>query len=171
MPKPYVPCMVDVEAFLVKEPIEASPVNAAGPVLAEPLQVPKGPIPKKSILGHPMGSNIQDILDDLDLESENSIGMRADNVGHPTAEAEVVRPPLERLSLIREAEATFWIVTPTRPQSLTPALVNRALGSKRPCTSEASEFESFALVQPLGANWTVGGKLARLRGDLKGNPF
>jgi hypothetical protein len=32
----------------------------------------------KLILGHLMGSNIQDILDDLDLESENSVGMRDD---------------------------------------------------------------------------------------------
>ena len=27
------------------------------------------------------------------------------------------------------------------------------------------------MVQPIGANWTVRGKLARLGGDLKGNPF
>jgi hypothetical protein len=29
MPKPSVPCMVDIEAFLANEPFEASPVNAA----------------------------------------------------------------------------------------------------------------------------------------------
>jgi hypothetical protein len=27
------------------------------------------------------------------------------------------------------------------------------------------------VVKPLRANWTIGGKLAKLGGDLKGNPF
>jgi hypothetical protein len=81
MPKPSVPCMADVEAFLANELFEASLVNAAKSVLAEPLQAPGGPIPTKLILGHLMGSNIQDILDNLDLESENSVGMRDDIIG------------------------------------------------------------------------------------------
>jgi hypothetical protein len=34
MPKPFVPRLVDVEAFLANKLFEASPVNAAKPVLA-----------------------------------------------------------------------------------------------------------------------------------------
>jgi hypothetical protein len=34
---------------------------------------------------------------------------------------------------------------------------------------EASE--STVEIQPEGANWTFRGRLAKLRGDLKGNPF
>jgi hypothetical protein len=48
--------MVDVEAFLANELVEAIPVNAVEPVLEEPLQALRGPIP--SILNHPLGSNI-----------------------------------------------------------------------------------------------------------------
>ena len=58
MPKSCVPRVVNVEAFLANELIEVSPVNAAEPVLEEPLQVIKGPIPTASALGHPLGSNI-----------------------------------------------------------------------------------------------------------------
>ena len=38
------PDVVKVNAFLANEPIEVSPINAAGPVLEEPLQVIRGPI-------------------------------------------------------------------------------------------------------------------------------
>ena len=61
--------------------------------------------------------------------------------------------------------------TPNRPRSLTPPGVDRALGSKWPQTSEALEFESSDEVHVEGANWTVKGKLTKLGGDLKGNPF
>jgi hypothetical protein len=37
--------------------------------------------------------------------------------------------------------------------------------------SEASNSESSTITRHSGANWTVGGKLARLGGELKGNPF
>ena len=74
MPKPSVPCMVNVEAFLANEPIEVSPVNVAEPLLEESLQVPKGPIPTASIL-QPLGSNIQHILTDIDFRSKDSVGM------------------------------------------------------------------------------------------------
>jgi hypothetical protein len=37
MPKPFVPCIADVKAFLANEPVEASSVNAAEPILVEPL--------------------------------------------------------------------------------------------------------------------------------------
>ena len=42
---------------------------------------------------------------------------------------------------------------------------------KRPQASEASEFESLVEIQPEGANWKIERKLAKLGGDLKGNPF
>jgi hypothetical protein len=54
-------------------------------------------------------------------------------------------------------------------------MVDRASVSKRPRASEAPEAfeasESTVEIQPEGANWTFRGRLARLRGDLKGNPF
>ena len=62
--------VVKVEAFLANELIEVSPMNAAEPVLEEPLQVIGGPIPELA-LDHPLGSNIQHILKDLDLELED----------------------------------------------------------------------------------------------------
>ena len=72
--KPDVPNVAKVEAFLANKPIEVSPVNVAGPVLEEPLQVIWDPIPELD-LDHPLGSNIQHILEDLDLESEDLVGM------------------------------------------------------------------------------------------------
>jgi hypothetical protein len=43
---------------------------------------------------------------------------------------------------------------------------------KRPQASEALEaFESTVKIQPEGANWTFRGRLAKLGGDLKGNPL
>ena len=42
---------------------------------------------------------------------------------------------------------------------------------KRPRASEASKSESLVEIQSEEANWTIGGKLAKLGGDLKGNPF
>ena len=88
------PRLADVEAFLANELIEASLVNAARPVLEEPLQGVGGPIPTTSILGHPLGSNIRHILEDLDFESEDSVGMKGNNMGHSIADREVARPQL-----------------------------------------------------------------------------
>ena len=51
-PKPSVPIIANVEAFLANELIEVSPMNAAGPVLEEPLQVIGGPI-LELVLDHP----------------------------------------------------------------------------------------------------------------------
>ena len=48
---------------------------------------------------------------------------------------------------------------------------DRASTSKKPRASETLESESSTEIQPEGANWKVGGKLAKLGGDLKGNPF
>ena len=59
-----------------------------------------------SILGHLLGLNIQHILENLDLESEDLVGMKDDNMGHLTTKEEVVKAPLKPMSLIREVETT-----------------------------------------------------------------
>jgi hypothetical protein len=85
-----------------------------------------------------------------------------------------VRTPRKVLSPIPEAGTSSRALTPKRPRSLTPVGVEKAIGSKRPRASEASkasDSESSAEIQSEGANWTVGGKLAQIGGDLKGNPF
>jgi hypothetical protein len=77
-PPPSVPRVEDVAVFLANEPVLAVPVNVAG-LVEEPLQAPEGPIP--SVLNHPLGSNIQHILEDINIESEDSVGMAGDNLG------------------------------------------------------------------------------------------
>jgi hypothetical protein len=51
----------------------------------------------------------------------------------------------------------------------------RASASKRPRTSEKPEAsessESTTEVRPEGADWSFRGKLAKIGGDLRGNPF
>ena len=78
-PLPSVPPMAEVEAFLANELMEAILVNAVELVAEELIQAPDGPIP--SILCHPLGSNIQHILEEIDMESEESVGMGDDNMG------------------------------------------------------------------------------------------
>jgi hypothetical protein len=131
--------------------------------------VPRGPIP--SVLNHLLGSNIRHVLEDIDLDSEESVGMKDDNMGPTVTAKKAVKTPQKPLSPIPKAGATSWSLTPKRPRSPVPAGVNRASGSKRPSASETFESESLVEVQPEGANWTVRGKLARFEGDLKGNPF
>ena len=75
------------------------------------------------------------------------------------------------LSLIPEARASSWAPTPKRPQSPILDESDKASRSKRPRASNASGSESSAEIQPERVNWTIGGKLAKLGGDLKGNPF
>ena len=60
--------------FLANKPIEVNPVNATRPVLEMPLQMGGGPI-LESVFDHPLGSNIQHILEDLDLKSKDLVGM------------------------------------------------------------------------------------------------
>jgi hypothetical protein len=161
------PQMADVEAFLANELVLVVLVNVLEPVVEELLQGLRGPI--SSILNHPLGSNIQHILEDIDMDSEDFVGMADDNMGPSTVA--VARTPRRPLSPIPEVGASSRVSTPKRPQSPTPVKVDEASGSKRPQAFEASEFESLAKIWPEGANWTVGGKLAKLGGDLKGNPF
>jgi hypothetical protein len=84
-----VPHAEEVAAFLANEPVLAVPVNVVGQV-EEPLRASEGSIP--SMLDHPLGSNIQHILEDFEMGSEESVGMADDNLGPSTAAA-VQTPP------------------------------------------------------------------------------
>jgi hypothetical protein len=159
--------MADVEPFLANEPVLAVLVNVVKLVAKESLQAPGGPIP--FVLNHPLGSNIQHILEDIDMDSEESVGMANDNMGPSIATATTT--PRKLLSPIPKAGASSRAPTPKRHRSPTPAGVNGASGSKRPLAFKASKSESSTEIQPEGANWTIGRKLAKLRRDLKGNPF
>jgi hypothetical protein len=167
---PSVPRLAEVEAFIANEPVPAIPVAVAKPVEEEPLRAPEGPIP--SLLNHPLGSNIQHILEDIDMELEDSVGMADDNMGPSPLAA--MRTPRKALSPIPEVGTSSRAPTPKRPRSLTPVEVEKEGASRRSRASEASRTsgsESTAEIQSEGANWTVGGKLAKLGGDFKGNPF
>ena len=61
----------------------------------------RGPI-LELVLDHPLSSNIQHILEDLDLESEDSVGMQGDNLGHLATYDEVAQVPPKPLSPIPE---------------------------------------------------------------------
>ena len=154
--------MAKVEAFLANEHVEAISVNVVEPVAEEPIQAPGGPIP--SVLCHHLGSNIQHILEEIDMESKESMGMGDNNIGPSTAAVE--KTPRKTLSLIPEVEASSPAPTPKRPRSLTPAEADKASELKRPRASETSESESSVEIQPECANWIVGGRLAKLGGDL-----
>jgi hypothetical protein len=152
MPKPSVPRMTEVEAFLGNEPIATSPMNVAQPTPTKLLPVLVDPIPMESTLGHPLGLNIQDILEDFDLELENLVGMGDNNVGHPIAEVEIIRPQPKPLSPIREEGTTSRTATPKRPRSPTLADVDRASGSKMFRSAKAFESKSTLVVKPSKAN-------------------
>jgi hypothetical protein len=77
-PPPSVPRVEEVAAFLANEPIPAVPVNVAG-LVDEPLVAPEGPIP--SVLNRQLGSNIQHILEDLEMASEDFVRMADENLG------------------------------------------------------------------------------------------
>ena len=87
------PDIAKVDAFLANEPIKVSPVNKVGLVLKEPLPVIGGPIPEL-VLDHPLGSNIQHILEDLDSELEDFVGMQGENSGHPATHEGINQLPL-----------------------------------------------------------------------------
>ena len=109
-------------------------MNVVEPVAEEPIQAPNGPVP--SILCHPLGSNIQDILEDFDMDSEESVGMRDNHMGPSNAAVE--KTPRKNLSLIPETGASSRAPTPKRPQSLTFEEDDRVSRSKRPLASEGS---------------------------------
>jgi hypothetical protein len=124
------------------------------------------------MLSHPLGSNIQHILEDLDMGSEDFVGMADDNLGPSTVAA--AQTPQKPLSTILEMGVSSRAPTLKRPQSSALDGADRASGSKKPRVSkapEASDSKSTVEIQPEGANWTFEGRLAKLEGDLKGNPF
>jgi hypothetical protein len=95
-----------------------------------------------------------------------------DNMGPSVAAT--AKTPQRPLSPIPEARASSQAPTPKRPRSPTHAKVDKASGSKRPRAfeaPEASDSKSSADIQPEGANWMIGERLAKLGRDLKGNLF
>jgi hypothetical protein len=126
-PPPSIPRVEEVTTFLANEPVLAAPVNIMG-LVEEPLQAPEGSIP--SVLNHPLGSNIQHILEDIDVESEDSVGMADDNMGLRTVAA--AQTSRQLLSTILEQGASSRASTLKRPQSLILDEVDRASISKRP---------------------------------------
>jgi hypothetical protein len=77
---PSVPPLAEVEKFMANEPVLAVPVAVAQMVKEESLRVPEGSIPT---LSHPLGSNIRHILEEIDIMSEDSVGMADDNMEAP----------------------------------------------------------------------------------------
>ena len=129
--KPDVPDVAKVEAFMANEPIEVSPVNVAGHILEELLQVIGGPIPELD-LDQPLRSNIQHILEDHNLELEDSVGTQGENFEHPDPHEEVDHALAKPLSPISEEGASSRILTPDQTRGPTSPRVDRASGSKRP---------------------------------------
>ena len=103
VPPPSMPPMVEVEAFLANEPMEAIPVNVVEPVKEEPIQAPSGPIP--SIRCRRLCSNIQHILEEIDMELKESVGMGEDNMGPSTAA--VAKTPPETLVSNSKSKGKF----------------------------------------------------------------
>jgi hypothetical protein len=92
---PSVPRLAEVEAFIANKPVPVVPVAVAKLVGDEHLRMLEGPTP--SLLIKPLGSNIQHILDDIDMELEDSVGMADDNMGpSPVAAMRVPRKILPR---------------------------------------------------------------------------
>jgi hypothetical protein len=164
--------LAEVEKFIANEHVLTIPVAVAKVVEEEPLRVPEGSI---LILSQPLGSNIRHILEEIDMMSEDSVGMADNNMG---ASPKVVAGILGKtLSPIPETGSLSRAPTPKRPRSLTPAGVEKERDSRRSQASEASEVsealgsKSTVEIQPEGANWIVEERLAKLGGDFKGNPF
>jgi hypothetical protein len=164
-----IPPLGEVKKFIANEPILAIPVAVAKVAEEEPLRAPEGSIP---VLSQPLGSNIRHILEDIEIMSDDSVGVAGDNMGTPLKAAEGV--PGRALSPIPEVGNSSRAPTPTRPRSLIPDGVEKGTKSRRLNTSEASRAsssEGTVEVKPEGANWTVGGRLAKLGGEFKSNPF
>jgi hypothetical protein len=144
---PPVSCVAEVEAFIANKPIPAVPVAMEKLVKKELLQSPEGPVP--SLLNHHLSSNIQHILEDIDMESKDLVGMADDNMG--PSNIAVVRTSGKALSLIPEAGTLSRAPTPKRPQSLTLARVKKVEASRRFKASDVSGslgFKSTVEIQP-----------------------
>jgi hypothetical protein len=164
-----VPPLVEVEKFIANEPVLAVPVVVAKVAEEEPLRAPEVSIP---VLSQPFGSNIWHILEDIEMMSDDSVGLAGDNMGASPRAADGV--PVRELSPIPEVGNSSRAPTLTRPRSSTPKGVEKEMESRRTNASEASgasSSENTIEIKSEGANWTVRGKLAKLGGDFKGNPF
>jgi hypothetical protein len=164
-----IPPLGEMEKFIANEPVLAVPVAMARVAEEEPLRASEGSIP---VLSQPLGSNIRHILEEMEMMSDDSVGVAGDNMGTPLKAAEGV--PGRVLSPIPEVGNSSRAPTPARPRSLTPDGVEKGTESRRLNASEASRAsssEDTVEVKPEGANWTVGGRLAKLGGEFKSNPF
>jgi hypothetical protein len=158
-----IPPLGEVEKFIANEPVLAVPMAVARMAEEEPLRVPEGSIP---MLSQPFGSNIRHILEEIEMMSDDSVGVAGDNMGTPLKAAEGV--PGRALSPIPEVGNSSRAPTPARPRSPTPDESRRLDVSE---ASRASSSEGTVEVKPEGANWTVGGRLAKLGGEFRSNPF
>jgi hypothetical protein len=75
-----IPPLGEVEKFIANEPVLAVPVAVARVAEEEPLRVPEGSIP---VLSQPLGSNIRHILEEIEMMSDDSVGVAGDNMGTP----------------------------------------------------------------------------------------
>jgi hypothetical protein len=111
-------------------------------------------------------------LEDIEMMSGDSVGLASDNMGASLKAVEGV--PGRALSPILEVGNSSRAPTPMRPRSPTPKGVEKGTKSRRSNAFEASgasSSESTVEIKLEGANWTVGGKLAKLGGNFKSNPF
>jgi hypothetical protein len=134
---PSVPPLVEVEKFMANEPVLAVPVAVAKVADEEPLRVPEGSIP---VLSQPLGSNIRHILEDIEMMSDDSVGVAGDNMGASPKAAEGV--PGRALSPIPEAGNASRAPTPGKPRGPTPEGVGKGAESRRSNASEASGASS-----------------------------
>jgi hypothetical protein len=104
---PSVPPLAEVEKFIANEPVLAVPVAVAQVAEEDPLRVPEGSIP---VLSQPFGSNIRHILDDIEMLSEDSVGLAGDNMGASPRVAEGA--PGRALSPIPEVGTSSRAPTP-----------------------------------------------------------
>jgi hypothetical protein len=128
-----VPPLVEVEKFVANEPVLVVPVAVAKVADEEPLRVPEGSIPA---LSQPFGSNIRHILEDIEMMSDDSVGVAGDNMGASPKAAEGV--PGRALSPIPEAGNASRAPTPGKLQSPTPEGEGKGAESRRSNASEAS---------------------------------
>jgi hypothetical protein len=165
---PSVLPLVEVEKFIANEHVLAVPVVVAKVTDEEPLRVPEGSIP---VLSQPFGLNIWHILEDIEIMSDDSVGVANDNMGASPKAAEGV--PERAMSSIPEAGNSSRALTSKRPRSLTPAGVEKRTELRRSNASEASgasSSKSTVEIKPEGPIGPLEGSWLNLEGILKATP-
>jgi hypothetical protein len=112
------------------------------------------------------------MLNDIDVESEDFVGMADDNMGPSPLAA--TRVPRKVLSPIPEAGKSSRAPTLKRPRSLTPAEVEKEIGSSRSRAFEAPEasgFESTTEIQRRGQTGSSGGDWPSLAETSRATPL